>query len=177
MIHYCLIFCILLVACNERSKEEMPLAVKKVDLKRYVGRWYEIARLPAWFENDCINSTAEYILKDDGTIKVINRCSSISEKDHIHEKIGIAKVCDLKTNAKLKVSFFWLFWGDYWIFELAIDYSYAVVGTPDRKYLWILSRKQVMSDRLYQAIIMRMKTRGFEVDKLVKNDRIKKKYI
>jgi apolipoprotein D and lipocalin family protein len=81
---------------------------------------------------------------------------------------GKAKVVDKNSNAKLKVTFFWPFYGDYWIIKLGNDYDYAVVGTPNRKYLWILSRTPQMDDKLYSQLIEYVKSKGFDVNNLIK---------
>lgn len=115
-------------------------SVTYVNLDKYLGTWYEIARYEHFFEKDCKNVTATYeVLKDD-KIKVINRCQLITTNEK-KEAIGKAYTVD-DTNSKLKVSFFWPFYGDYWVIMLADDYSYAVVSEPTKEYLWILSRKK-----------------------------------
>lgn len=132
-----------------------------VDLTRYTGRWYEIARLPNRFQKGCLASTADYVLRSDGEIDVINSCRD-AEDNTLRQVKGRAWVVDPVGNARLKVSFFWPFRGDYWIIELGKEYEYAVVGTPDRKYLWVLSRTETMSDADYAAIIKRVEQQGFE---------------
>lgn len=130
--------------------------VSSVNLKEYAGKWYEVARIPNKFQNSCVsNVTATYVLRDDGKINVINRC--VEEDGSVNEAEGLAQVVDEKTNSKLEVSFvsifgIHLFWGDYWIIGLANDYSYAVVGHPERKYGWILSRTPKLSvEKLNEA--------------------------
>lgn len=149
-----------------RNEEELP-TVDSVDLNRYTGRWYEIAKLPARFENDCVSDvTATYTLRDDGKVDVLNQCrKSSGELKTAH---GTAKVVDYDTNAKLKVTFFWPFYGDYWILELGADYEYAVIGEPSRKYLWILSRTPQIEEVLYQSLLERIARRGFSANKLIK---------
>ena len=119
-----------------------PLAtVPYVDLDRYLGRWYEIARLPAGFERGCTAVTAAYGRLPDGSISVRNECAKGHPGGKVKRAEGRATVADPATNAKLKVSFFWPFSGDYWI--LALDeeaYQWALVGEPGREYLWLLSR-------------------------------------
>jgi len=103
--------------------------VPNVDLTRYVGRWYEIARYPAWFEKDCASDvTATYTALSGGKIEVLNECRQADGQ--VKRSKGTARVVDKRTNAKLKVTFFWPFSGNYWIIDLAPDYSYAVVGEP-----------------------------------------------
>jgi apolipoprotein D and lipocalin family protein len=108
-----------------------------VELEKYLGKWYEIAHLPARFQEGCSETTAVYSLSRDGNVSVLNECR---RKGKIKQAKGKAKVVDKATGAKLKVIFFWPFYGDYWIIKLGHNYEYAVVGTPDRRYLWILSR-------------------------------------
>lgn len=140
--------------------------VEAVDLQRYLGTWYEIARYPAPFQEGCVGSTAEYILRDDGKIRVVNRCYDGSFDGKIRSVEGTARVVDERTNAKLKVSFFWPFEGDYWIIDLDDDYQWAVVGEPQRKYLWILSRTPTLPDDVYQGIIARLPDKGYDPQKL-----------
>ena len=140
--------------------------VESVDMQRYLGKWYEIASYPAWFQKDCTGSTAEYIMRADGRIQVINRCRKKSLDGPLKESKGKAEVMDTQTNAKLKVWFFWPFKGDYWIIELDRDYRWAVVGEPKRKYLWILSRTPMMDETVYQGILARLPQKGYDPGEL-----------
>ena len=140
--------------------------VSSVDLNRYIGKWYEIVRLPQNFENGCVGVTAEYQLRTDGKVDVKNTCRRSSCEGKVSIADGSARVVDSKTNAKLKVSFFWPFEGDYWILELDSNYSYAVVGSPDRKSFWILSRTPHFPDSVKQNILTRFQTKGFNLEKL-----------
>ena len=138
----------------EGRKDELEV-VQSVDLTRYIGRWYEIARLPNRFEKKCADSvTATYTLRSDGKVEVVNRCRK--ENGKYTTATGKAKVVDKKTNAKLKVTFFWPFYGDYWILDLGPNYEYAVVGSPDRDYLWILSRTPQLDEQLVQRLLSNM---------------------
>ena len=139
--------------------------VPHVELEKYLGKWYEIAHLPAKFQEGCNETTATYTLSKDGSISVLNQ--SI-KNGKMKQAKGKAKVVDRKSNAKLKVTFFWPFYGDYWIIKLGNDYDYAVVGTPNRKYLWILSRTPQMDDKLYSQLIKYAKSKGFDVNKLIR---------
>ena len=147
------------------KKKTEPTVVNSVDLKRYVGVWYEIAKIPNSFQKKCArNTTATYQLRSDGKIDVINRC--VEADGSVNEAKGIAKVVDTTSNAKLKVSFvrilgISLFWGDYWIIGLDKDYKYAVVGTPSRKYGWILSRTPKLSNEEMQKIFSILKKQGY----------------
>ena len=143
--------------------------VERVDLSRYLGRWYEIARLPNSFQKNCLKSLADYSLRDDGDITVLNSCTD-KQDGSLRQSKGSAWVVDTATNARLKVSFFWPFRGDYWIIELGNQYEYAVVGTPNRKYFWVLSRTQTMDNALYEGIIQRAKLQGFDTGAVVRTD-------
>lgn len=166
---------ILAMSAVAMASEPLPVtAVPDVDLDRYCGTWYEIARLPNKFQRKCAsNTTAEYIRQPDGKIKVINRCRTAD--GGLKEAEGIAKKADKNgSNAKLKVRFApswlgWLsfVWGNYWVIDLAPDYSYTVVGEPSRKYLWILSRTPHMETEVYDGIIERVKAMGYDTDALV----------
>lgn len=148
--------------------------VPAVDLDRYAGRWYEIARYPNKFQKQCVgNVTATYTRKPNGRIEVLNEC--VKKNGLVDSAKGEAKIVDESSNAKLKVRFapkflsiFGFVWGDYWIIDLGSKYEYAVVGSPDRDYLWILSRDKELSDAVYQNILRRVETQGFEPGKLIK---------
>jgi apolipoprotein D and lipocalin family protein len=142
--------------------------VAHVDLSRYIGTWYEIANFPQIFQRGCTATTASYTLRGDGDIDVLNRCRKESIDGEEKSAIGRAHVVDLSTNAKLTVSFFRPFWGDYWIIDLADDYSYAVVGHPSRDYLWILSRTPSMDPGLYEGILRRLAAQGYETSRIVR---------
>ena len=153
-------------ACAQDATRRTPPpdTVQRVDLTRYVGVWHEIARYPNRFQKECRVSTASYSIRDDGAITVVNRCSTDSGDK---EARGIARVVDPATNARLRVSFFRPFYGDYWILDLGTDYEYAVVGTPDRKYLWILCRTPMMDTRLYGKLLEKIRGQGFDPDRLL----------
>ena len=138
--------------------------VPHVELEKYLGKWYEIAHLPARFQKDCTDTTATYTPSKDGNISVLNECV---RNGKLKQTKGKAKVIDKNTGAKLKVTFFWPFSGDYWIIDLGKDYDYAVVGTPNRKYLWILSRTPHMNDTLFSRLIESVKSKGFDVKNLI----------
>jgi apolipoprotein D and lipocalin family protein len=140
--------------------------VPHVDLDRYLGTWYDIASFPQRFQRGCTGTTAAYTLRGDGQIDVLNRCrrGSLTAQESLAK--GRARVVDRRTNAKLKVSFFRPFWGDYWIIDLGPDYEYAVVGHPSRDYLWILSRTPTMDGALYEGILGRLREQGYEVERL-----------
>lgn len=163
-----ILFC---TACTMKSSQPLPplQVVPHVDLARYTGTWYEIARFPHSFQEGCIGSTATYTLRDDGKIGVVNQCRKGSAGGELSSAKGTAWIVDDKTNAKLKVSFFWPFAGDYWIIDLGREYDYAVVGHPSRKYLWILSRTPVMDENLYQGILERLRAQSYDTTRLMKS--------
>lgn len=139
--------------------------VPAVDLERFLGSWYEIARIPAWFQNRCVkDTTALYQLRTDGKITVTNRC--ITRKGDIDQAVGLARVLDPATKARLQVSFVSLlgwrpFWGDYWIIGLDPEYRWLVVGDPRRQYGWILSRTSVMEPALLEAAFQSLERNGY----------------
>ncbi|MBN3580875.1 lipocalin family protein [Algoriphagus aestuarii] len=141
--------------------------VDYVDLEKYAGDWYEIASFPQSFQKGCTCTKATYTPNEDGTIKVENSCN-LPEKGKTKTSTAKAFVEEGSGNAKLKVQFFWPFRGKYWIIDLAKDYSYAVVGHPNRKYLWILSRTPEMDQATYDGILQRVEEKGFDLTKLEK---------
>lgn len=159
-----------LISCSSLKKQAVnPLeTVPYVDITRYTGKWYEISRYPNRFQEGCVGTQATYTLRDDGKISVLNECYEGSFSGKKRKANGTATVVDKKSNAKLKVSFFWPFSGAYWIIDLGKDYEYAVVGHPDRKYLWILSRTKKMDETLYNEILDRLKAKGYDTSKLIK---------
>ncbi|WP_348269154.1 lipocalin family protein [Edaphobacter paludis] len=145
---------------------DSPLdSVPNVDLNRYVGRWYEIAKYPNRFERKCASDVkATYAIRADGKISVVNSC--ITHEGKLTQSRGWAKVVDRKTCSKLKVTFFWPFFGDYWIIDLGPNYEYAVIGEPSRKYLWVLSRTPKMDDTLYAELTNRLAAKGYDAARL-----------
>lgn len=145
----------------------VPLrTVASVDLERYSGTWYEIARYPNRFQRDCSSDTmAVYKVRRDGKIQVVNSCRHADGK--IKTARGTAKLADKNTNAKLKVTFFWPFYGDYWIIGLSSDYRYAIIGEPRRKYLWILSRTPEMTAEDYAETLEQVRVAGYDPQKLL----------
>lgn len=138
-----------------------------VDLKKYSGKWYEIASFPQRFQRGCTATTAEYTLSDKGFVIVENRCNKDSLTGKQSYIKGKAFVVENSGNAKLLIQFFWPFKGKYWIIDLADDYSYAVVAHPNRKYLWILSRTATMTENTYSQIISKIKEQGFDTSKII----------
>jgi apolipoprotein D and lipocalin family protein len=159
-----------LVGCATTTTERLRLPLLKtvahVHLDRYLGTWYDIASFPQRFQRGCTATSATYTRRPDGQIDVLNRCRRGSLDGKETSASGRARVVDRSTNAKLEVSFFRPFWGDYWIIDLGRDYEYAVVGHPGRDYLWILSRTPTMDAAVYDGIIARLRAQGYEVARL-----------
>jgi apolipoprotein D and lipocalin family protein len=157
------------VPSNGQDMQNEPKVVKYVDLKKYAGLWYEIAKIPNRFQKHCKQgTTAQYKLLENGKIEVINSC--IEEDGERDASEGIAQVVDASSKAKLEVSFVSilginLFWGDYWIIGLDTNYEYAVVGTPTRKYGWILSRTPKLSEEKLNEAFELLKSQGYEPKK------------
>jgi apolipoprotein D and lipocalin family protein len=172
------LFTVLLVKAEKRERPPLRV-VQSVDLARYSGLWYEVARLPNPFQEKCAGDvTAEYTLVKADRIKVVNRCRK--KNGQITEAEGVARVADKSgENSRLKVrfapsflSFLPFVWGDYQIIELAPDYSYALVGEPTRKYLWILSRTPHIDEATYRRLIDAAALQGFDIGKLVRTTRL-----
>jgi len=161
-----------LLGCAPSTTDRLRLpplrTVERVDLQRYLGTWYEVASFPQRFQRGCTATTATYTLRPDGDIEVLNRCRKGTPDGAEKSALGRARVLDRATNARLEVSFFRPFWGDYWIIDLADDYSYAVVGHPGRDYLWILSRTPTMGAATYEGILARLRQQGYETARLVR---------
>ncbi|MDM0045354.1 lipocalin family protein [Variovorax dokdonensis] len=152
-------------------------AVAPVDLQRYAGLWHEQARLPNRFEKDCTGAvTAEYTPMPDGTVQVVNRC--VRDDGRVDEAMGIARPVQVSGQpgaGRLKVRFApswlgWLpfVWGDYWILKLDRDYEVSLVGTPDREYLWVLSRAPRLDEAVLQAHLDYARSLGFDVDRVIR---------
>jgi apolipoprotein D and lipocalin family protein len=153
-----------------RQQKSTVQVVSHVDLSKYTGTWYEIARYENRFQKGCVGTTARYTLRNDGKIDVLNQCRKNTLDGKLLSAQGTAKIVDVHTNAKLKVTFFWPFYGHYWIIDLGENYEYAVVGHPDRKYLWILSRTPEMDEGLYNQILERLKLQSYDISKLIKTE-------
>jgi len=139
-------------------------SVAAVDLTRYAGKWFEIASFPMFFQRNCRSgTTAEYALAADGVVQVTNRCRT---DDGFDQATGQATVVEGFQNSRLKVSFFWPFKSDYWVIGLDGDYRWAVVGNPNRKYLWVLSRTPQLPQALLDAALASAKAQGFDLRQL-----------
>jgi len=145
--------------------EPMGQTVTSVDLPRYMGKWYAIASLPAWFQKDCQCITADYSLKKDH-VEVVNSCHKGATDGLLKVSTAKAFVVPDTGNSQLKVQFFWPFKGDYWIIALDDDYRYAMVGHPCRKYLWILSRTPDMHENIYEMLVETARSKGYNVERL-----------
>lgn len=150
--------------------------VSSVEIARYSGEWFEVARYPNRFQDQCAGDVrATYKPLPDGRLEVTNQCRTMKGETDVAR--GVARIVDRKTNAKLKVrfapamlSFLPFVWGDYWIIGLAEDYSWAVVGSPDRDYLWILSRTPVLPDPAWEIARARAAENGFDLRRLVRTE-------
>jgi apolipoprotein D and lipocalin family protein len=149
-----------------RVSDEPLETVATVDTARYLGRWYEVARLPNSFEKNCEGVTADYSRRDDGLIKVVNTCRKDAADGKREVANGRARIVDTTSNAKLEVSFFGPFWGDYWIIRLAEDYSLSVVSEPKGRYLWVLSRTPTIDDATRADVLAFLENEGFDTSKL-----------
>ena len=146
--------------------------IAALDVPRYLGTWYEIAKFPNRFQKKCVgNAKAEYNLKDDGTVQVINRCTLASGK--ISQAIGVARQVGSASSPKLEVrfapacvSFIPAVWGDYWIIDLDEGYQLVAVSEPSRKYLWVLSRTPKVDQKSYEELLDRLTNKGFDVQLL-----------
>jgi len=167
-----------MTGCTGMESRQPLQTVASVDLVRYAGTWYEIARLPMWFQRHCIDSKAIYTVRPDGTIGVHNEC--VTRSGELDQVDGIATVVDTKTNARLAVTFDNFFArlvgpsreGNYWIIDLDPDYQTALVGTPDRRYLWLLSRNPHLDEATYQHLVAKAQELGFHISDLLKAKRI-----
>ncbi|MBV8860162.1 MAG: lipocalin family protein [Acidobacteria bacterium] len=164
-----------LIVKAERKEKEGLRVVPSVDLPRYAGLWYEVARLPNRFEEKCAGDVrAEYTLKGGDRIRVVNRCRKRDGRRT--EAVGEAKRADRRgPNSRLKVrfapgflSFLPFVWGDYQIIELAPDYTHALVGAPDRKYLWVLARTPRLDEATYLRLLEAARAQGFDVSRMIR---------
>ena len=152
-----------LSGCGSTPPDARPpvQAVAQIELQRYLGRWFEIANFPMFFQRKCIgDTTADYALRDDGRITVLNRCRTDSG---FIQAEGKAKVVEGSANARLRVSFFWPFHGDYWIIGLDPGYRWAVVGDPGRRYLWVLSRTPALEKGDLDAALAAARAQGYDL--------------
>lgn len=146
------------------SAQAPVVSVPSVDLARYSGKWFEIASFPMFFQRNCVgDTTAQYTPAADGALSVHNRCRTDSGFD---DATGKATVVEGFGNSRLKVSFFWPFKADYWVLGLDPEYRWAVVGNPNRKYLWVLSRTPKLPSPLMEAALASATAQGFDLTQL-----------
>lgn len=152
----------------------LPTTVAAVDVPRYLGTWYEMARLPVFFQDGpglrCVDVTAVYSPRPDGTIDVVNTCRNAEAGGAIRSGTAVGSVVPGSGNARLRVAFFWPFHGDYWVIGLDPEYRWAVVGAPSRRVLWVLSRTTTMADADYARAVDIARAQGFDVERLVRTE-------
>ena len=159
-----LLAAVLLVLPAAALAQAPVVSVPSVDLVRYSGKWFEIASFPMFFQRNCVaDTTAEYASVADGVVSVHNRCRTDAGFD---DATGKATVVEGFGNSRLKVSFFWPFKADYWVLGLDPDYRWAVVGNPNRKYLWVLSRTPQLPAKLMEAALASAAAQGFDLTQL-----------
>ena len=165
-----LIFIVLLSFCaiKTQSKQIDKTTVKELDLERYRGKWYEIARFPHKFEKNLVGVTATYSMSEDGKIRVLNEGYKKTLAGKRTEAEGKAKIPDKNEPGKLKVAFFWNFYADYYVLELDEKYGYAMIGSKSDKYFWILSRTPQMDSKTYKMLLDNARKRGYNLEKLIK---------
>lgn len=159
---------VVLLSCgNQEGKSKMinKSTVSKLDIQRYLGTWYEIARFDHSFERGLVGVTATYSLKDNGGILVINQGYKTTFDGRLSIAEGKAKFTD--NPGALKVSFFWIFYADYFILELGENYDWVLVGSKSDNYLWILSRTPQLADDIKNSIIKKAESRGYDTSKLI----------
>ncbi len=157
----------LFATCQSQNTMIDKTVVKELVLEKYLGTWYEIARYDHSFERNLVGVTATYSMREDGMIKVVNAGYKKTLDGKRSEAIGKAKIPNSEEPSKLKVSFFWIFYGDYFVLELDPDYQWAVIGSSSDKYLWILSRTPQMDADLYQGLLDGLTGRGYDVSRLI----------
>ncbi len=151
---------------STRSQKNLAV-VPSVDLKKYSGTWYEIARKPFTFESKLKCITATYSLREDGKIAVVNKGNYISDPAKSNTAKGVASVPDKNVPSRLKVQFFWPFKGDYWIMELDKDYKYVLIGEPKLKYLWILAREKKLDQSVLDRLFKKATDSGYDLNDII----------
>lgn len=178
---WCVSLCMTWVALSGVAQAQTPVnthtslppvaTIASLDVPRYMGTWYEIAKFPNWFQRKCIaNTRAQYLAQADGSVQVLNSCSTA---DNTIDALGLAKQVGSTTSPKLQVRFApawlsWLpqVWGDYWVIDLDADYQLAAVSDAKREYLWVLSRTPQVNAKAYDALLNRLTAQHFDVQKL-----------
>ncbi len=151
--------------CAQRpvGNPAVPEPAKAVDLQKYLGRWYEIARYEAPFQQGCEAVTADYSLRPDGKIKVVNSCRRERLDAPVESAEAQAYVVDSSQNAKLRVSFFWPFYGNYWVLDHGDAYDWSIIGEPSGRYLWLLFRTPRPTEALEQTVKARAANMGYDL--------------
>ena len=160
-----ILICSILSGCygGPVGNANVPQPAKAVDVTQYIGRCYEIARYENGFEKGCEGVTADYTARKDGLIGILNTCRKETVDGVVSTADGKAKIVAGSNNAKLKVSFFGPFYvGDYWVLDRADDYSWSIVGEPSGRFLWILSRKPVLSEERMRLLTAKVKAMGYD---------------
>ena len=156
-------------SCTKTNSQMIDqTTVKELNLNRYLGTWYEIARFPHSFEKNLVGVTATYSLRDDGKIEVLNQGYKNTLDGEKSRAVGKAKIPNKLEPGKLKVAFFWIFYADYFVLELDENYQYAMIGSSSDKYFWILNRTPKMDPVIYEMLLEKARKRGYNLDKLYK---------
>ena len=166
---------LLVLGSSQATAQQSDQAVKTIaslDVPRYLGTWYEIAKFPNWFQKKCVSNTkAVYTAKPDGNLRVLNSCKTAGGETS--EAEGLARQIGAKDSPKLEVrfapewlSFLPLVWGDYWVIDLDSQYQVAAVSDPRREYLWVLSRTPQLDPKVYADLLQRLKQQQFDIQKL-----------
>ena len=165
-----LIVSVLFVLSCAKTNSQMidKTTVKELDLDRYLGTWYEIARFPHSLEKNLVGVTATYRLRDDGKIQILNQGYKNSLEGELSKEVGKAKIPNKLEPGKLKVSFFWIFYADYFVLELDKNYEYAMIGSSSDKYFWILCRTPQMDSSTYEMLLEKARKRGYNLATLEK---------
>jgi apolipoprotein D and lipocalin family protein len=161
---------VLFASCSNQlpMKSIDTTTVDNLDMDRYLGTWYEIARFPHSFEKGLVGVTATYSFRKDGKIRVVNQGYKGSLEGKKSRAEGKAKIPDPEDPARLKVSFFLFFYGDYYVLELDPEYRWAMIGSSTPKYFWILSRTPQMDEEVYQSLLENARQRGYDLEQLIK---------
>lgn len=165
---FVVVIAISLFSCKSQHTMTDKSVVKEVNIEQFLGKWYEIARFDHKFERNLVGVTAHYSWRDDGMILVVNSGFKDSLSGPKSEAIGKAKIPNPATPAKLKVSFFWIFYADYLILELDSDYQWALIGSKSDNYLWVLSRTPELDTEIYKTLLNNASKRGYQTDNLIK---------
>lgn len=168
ILHFLMVALFLFSCTNSSSQMIDQTTVKELDLNRYLGTWYEIARFPHSFEKNLVGVKATYSLREDGKIEVLNQGFKNTLNGEPSKAVGKAKIPDKSEPGKLKVSFFWIFYADYFVLELDENYQYAMIGSSSDKYFWILCRTPQMDSATYEMLLGKARIRGYNLDKLEK---------